>query len=51
MNSDRIVLFIFTITVAGLVALIIYIKRKKPEPYLVIRKETVAVKTEESPPA
>jgi predicted nuclease with TOPRIM domain len=50
MNSDRIVLSIFTITVACLVGFIIYIKRKKPEPYVVIRKETVTVKPEESPP-
>ena len=50
MNSDRIVLSVFTIAVAGLVAFIIYIKRKKPEPYVVIRKETVTLKPEESPP-
>jgi hypothetical protein len=48
-NSDRIVMFIFLGTVAALVAIIIYIKRKQPEPYVVIRKETVAMKPDENP--
>lgn len=47
LNSDRIVMFIFTVAVAALVAFIVYIKRKKQEPYVVIRKETVAVNSEE----
>jgi len=47
LNSDRIVMFIFIVTVACLIALIIYIKKKEPEPYVVIRKETVAVKPDE----
>ena len=47
LNSDRIIMFIFTMVVAALVAFIIYIKRKKQEPYVVIRKETVAVNSEE----
>ena len=46
-NNDRFILFIFVAVVAGLVILIMYIKRKEPEPYVVIRKETVAVDTEE----
>ena len=48
LNSDRIVMFIFTVAVAALVAFIIYIKRKKQEPYVVIRKETVSVNPDES---
>jgi CHASE3 domain sensor protein len=47
LNTDRIVMFIFIVTVACLIALIIYIKKKEPEPYVVIRKETVAVKPDE----
>jgi predicted nuclease with TOPRIM domain len=46
-NTDRIVMFIFVVTVACLIALIIYIKKKEPEPYVVIRKETVAMKPDE----
>ena len=47
LNNDKILMFIFIAVVAGLVALVFYIKRKKPEPYIVIRKETVALKQEE----
>jgi FtsZ-binding cell division protein ZapB len=47
LNSDRIVMFIFIVTVACLIAFIIYIKRKEPEPYVVIRKETVTMKPDE----
>jgi hypothetical protein len=43
-GTDRIVMLIFLVAVACLIALIIYIKRKQPEPYVVIRKETVALK-------
>ena len=43
-NADRIVMFIFTMAVAALVAFIIYLKRIKQEPYVVIRKETVGIK-------
>jgi predicted nuclease with TOPRIM domain len=46
-DTDKIVMFIFIVTVACLVAFIIYIKRKQPEPYVVIRKETVAMKPDE----
>ncbi len=48
LNTDRILMFIFTMTVAALIALIIYIKRKKPEPYVVVRKETVSLKPDET---
>ena len=44
LSNDRIVMFIFIATLVILIALIVYIKRKQAEPYLVIRKETVAVK-------
>jgi predicted nuclease with TOPRIM domain len=48
-DADNIVMFIFVVTVACLVAFIIYIKRKKEEPYVVIRKETVTMKPDEKP--
>ena len=47
LNSDKIVMFIFIVAVAVLVAFIVYLKRKQQEPYVVIRKETVSVKPEE----
>ncbi len=47
LDVDRIVMFIFTVAVAVLVAFIIYLKRKKQEPYLVIRKETVSLNKDE----
>jgi predicted nuclease with TOPRIM domain len=47
LNTDRIVLFIFVVTVAALIAFVVYLKRKKEEPYVVIRKETVSMKSEE----
>lgn len=47
LNTGRIVMFIFIVTVACLIALIIYIKKKETEPYVVIRKETVAMKPDE----
>jgi predicted nuclease with TOPRIM domain len=50
-NISRTFVFIALMAVAGLVALIVYLKRKKPEPYLVIRKETVAVENDENQPA
>jgi hypothetical protein len=43
----NIVMFIFVIAVAILIAFIIYIRRKQEEPYLVIRKETVNMKSDE----
>ena len=42
----RVIMFIFTVVVATLIALIIYLKRKE-EPYVVIRKETVSMKSDE----
>ena len=49
LNNDRIIMFMFVVAVAILIALIIYIKRKDVEPYLVIRKETVAINPDENP--
>jgi DNA repair exonuclease SbcCD ATPase subunit len=49
LNIDKIVMLIFVVTVACLIAFIVYLKRKKEEPYVVIRKETVAVKPDEKP--
>jgi predicted nuclease with TOPRIM domain len=46
-NFDRVVMFIFIVAVAVLVGFIIYIKRKQEDPYLVIRKETVSMKSDE----
>jgi hypothetical protein len=50
LNSDQIVMFIFVITLVALVAFIIYLKRGKEEPYVVIRKETVNMKQDENSP-
>ena len=47
LNSVRIVMFIFIAAVAGLIVFIVYLKRKKEEPYVVIRKETVSMKSDE----
>ena len=47
LNSDRIVMFIFVIALVALVAFIIYLKRGKEEPYVVIRKETVSMNQDE----
>jgi predicted nuclease with TOPRIM domain len=46
LNGDRVVLFIFVAAVAVLVAFVIYIRHKKAEPYMVIRKETVAIEND-----
>jgi len=46
-SADRVVMFIFIVTLAALIAFIVYIRRKKQEPYVVIRKETVSMKEEE----
>jgi predicted nuclease with TOPRIM domain len=46
-NVDNIVMFIFIVAVAVLIAFIVYIKRKQENPYLVIRKETVSMKSDE----
>ncbi len=42
--NTRNLTYLFIGTTIALIVLIIYIKKKKPEPYVVIRKETVAVK-------
>ena len=47
LDISRIVMFIFTVAVAVLIAFIIYLKRKTEEPYVVIRKETVSMKSNE----
>src|SRR3989304_922194 len=47
-NTNRIVMFIFVITLVALVAFIIYLKRGKEEPYVVIRKETVSMNQDEN---
>jgi predicted nuclease with TOPRIM domain len=47
LDSDKIIMFIFVVAVAVLIAFIVYIKRKQQEPYLVIRKETVSMKSDE----
>jgi uncharacterized protein YdcH (DUF465 family) len=49
LSVDRIVMFVFVAAIAGLIGFIIYLKRKQAEPYVVIRKETVAVKQDEKP--
>ena len=49
LNSDKIVMFIFIVTLLCLIALIVYFKRKEKEPYVVIRKETVTVKSDQGP--
>jgi len=47
--NTRNLTYLFVGTTIALIILIIYLKKKKPEPYVVIRKETVAVKpTEDS---
>jgi predicted nuclease with TOPRIM domain len=46
-NVGNIVMFIFVVAVAALIGFIVYIKRKQRDPYLVIRKETVSMKSDE----
>jgi len=48
LNNTRNLTYLLIGTTIALIALIIYIKKKKPEPYIVIRKETVAVKPTEN---
>jgi len=48
LTQTRILMTLFMGTTIALILLVAYIKRKKQEPYLVIRKETVAVKQDES---
>jgi len=46
--NTRNLTYLFVATTIALIILIIYLKKKKPEPYVVIRKETVAVKPTEN---
>jgi len=47
LNTDRIIMIVFIVAVAALIAFIVYLKRKKEQPYVVIRKETVSMKPDE----
>jgi predicted nuclease with TOPRIM domain len=47
LNTDRIIMIVFIVAVAALITFIVYLKRKKEEPYVVIRKETVSMKSDE----
>ena len=47
LNATTFVMIIFLIAVAILISFILYLKRKGEEPYIVIRKETVSVKSDE----
>lgn len=47
LNVTTFVMIIFLIAVALLISFILYLKRKGEEPYIVIRKETVSVKSDE----
>ncbi len=49
LTTTRILLYSFVAVIVALMALIVYIKKKKPEPYIVVRKETVALKPTENP--
>jgi prefoldin subunit 5 len=46
--NTRNLTYLFIGTTIALIILIIYLKKKEPEPYVVIRKETVAVKPNEN---
>ena len=48
LSSDKIVMFVFIVTLVILILIIAYIKRRKTEPYMVIRKETVTMKPDET---
>ena len=48
LTQTRILMTLFMGTSIALILLVVYLKRKKQEPYVVIRKETVAVKQDES---
>jgi len=47
LNATTFVMIIFLIAVAILISFILYLKRKGEEPYIVIRKETISVKSDE----
>jgi len=44
LNVDRNLMVVFIVILVGLIGLIIYLRNKQKEPYVVIRKETVSVK-------
>jgi hypothetical protein len=46
-GSSRIFVFVALMAVVGVITLIIYLRRKQTEPYVIIRKETVALKPDE----
>lgn len=48
LTQTRILMTLFMGTTIALILLVAYVRRKKQEPYVVIRKETVAVKQDES---
>ncbi|MGW8289067.1 MAG: hypothetical protein ACWGNP_02230, partial [Candidatus Bathyarchaeia archaeon] len=48
-NIGNIIMFIFVVAVAILIAFVAYIKRKQDAPYIVIRKETVQLEPDEEP--
>lgn len=50
LNVERILILIFTIVLVALIVLVAYIRRKKQEPYVVVRKELVTMKKEDSFP-
>jgi hypothetical protein len=47
LSTTRYLMYAFIAVTIALVALIVYVKKKKPEPYIVVRKETVALKPTE----
>ena len=46
LNSDKYLMIIFIVIIVALVGLIIYLRNRQKEPYVVIRKETVSMKPE-----
>ncbi len=46
LETDRNLMIIFIMILVSLIGLIIYLRNKQKEPYVVIRKETVSVKPE-----
>jgi hypothetical protein len=50
LTTTRNLMYALLVVTVALVALIIYFKKKKPEPYIVVRKETVALKPTDQAP-
>ena len=48
LTIDRNLMVVFIIILVGLIGLIIYLRNKQKEPYVVIRKETVSMKTKKN---